>query len=68
MFEFDRALAPIDIALEKPIVLGLIVRSAARLIVKHRKVISDDEVKLLISPIASLNWLLRHNDEDRWRG
>jgi hypothetical protein len=63
VLEFDRALRPIDLILKDAIVFNLAVRPTSRFVVEHRKIVGDDESKLVISPIAALNRLTGHHSK-----
>jgi len=54
MLEFDRSFASVDLASEKAIVLGLTKGNAGGLVGEHQKIVSDNEVKFLTSPIPPL--------------
>src|SRR5271165_3642728 len=60
VLELDRAFRPINIALEKAIVLSLAVGPTDGFVVEHREIVSDDEIKFLIGPIATLDRFFRH--------
>jgi hypothetical protein len=59
MFKFNGACAPDNLRTKKAIVLCLIEGKAGGLISEHQEVIGDDEIKLLIGPVAPLP-LFRH--------
>jgi hypothetical protein len=68
VFEFNRALRPIDLTLKQAIVLSLTEELAGRFIVEHREIVSDDEIEFVIGPIVALNRLTGHGDKNRLLG
>jgi len=54
MFELDRSFASINLASKQTIVLRLVKGCADRLVGKHKKIIRDDKVELVVGPVASL--------------
>src|SRR5689334_23426139 len=65
MLELDRSFGAIDVALKKAVVLCFTKGLSNCFVVKHREIVGDNEVKLLIGPIASFDLLFRHRHQDK---
>jgi hypothetical protein len=53
MFELDRTASTSDLALQLPIMIGLVVVQTQEVMLKHREVIRDDEIILMDGPVPT---------------